>query len=239
MKFGYSVKEINEHMARAVGRDMPISSKIAYEMCNFLRKKELQKAKSQLKLIIDKKMALPLKRFNADIGHKPGNVASGRYPLKASTHVLKLLESAEANAQLKGLNTGSLVIKTIVSNKASSQMRYGRQRGRETKTTHIEVIVEETKKSEKKTEKPKTQKTVAQNTAVEQKPAVKQKSADQKPVQKPAAPKPAPAQPAAKPEDTAGQKTADSQGSVEQKPAVEQKSVDQKPELRPKEVQQK
>ena len=144
MKNKYSLKTIDdEHMAKAIGRDMPISTKMAIEICNFIRNKELQEAKAFLAEVKEGKKPVPLKRFNSNVGHKKGKLAAGRFPKKASTHILKLLESAEANAQSKGLNTGSLAISWLVPNRASTPMRYGRQRSRESKATHIEVVVEE------------------------------------------------------------------------------------------------
>ena len=46
-------------MARAVGRDINVSTKQAIEICNFLRNKKLTRAKQILKNVIDHKEAIP------------------------------------------------------------------------------------------------------------------------------------------------------------------------------------
>ena len=144
--------EITENQARANGRDLPISTKHAIEICNFIRGKPLSKAKKILARVLDMKQAIPMNRFNKDRGHKPGNISAGQYPLKASEEILQLLDGVEANAQNKGLDTASLIIKTIIPNKASRPWHYGRQKRRKTKRTHISIIVEEVKKETSKKE---------------------------------------------------------------------------------------
>lgn len=139
-----------EHMARVMGRSLPISFKQSVEICNLIRNKELGHAKGILKGAIEHKQAIPFRRFRHNIGHK-AKIGVGRYPIKASREILKLINSVEANAQFKGLNTANLVINSIIANKASKTMRYGSKRTRRAKRTNIEIVVEEksTKNSEK------------------------------------------------------------------------------------------
>ena len=59
-----------EHSASAKGDSLPISTKHCIEICNYIRKKNLQKAKDLLQLAIDKKRAVPFKKFKGDVGHK-------------------------------------------------------------------------------------------------------------------------------------------------------------------------
>jgi large subunit ribosomal protein L22 len=153
----YAFQAFNkELMARGMGRDLPISTKQAIEICNFLRKRKLAQAKNLLEGVIEKKTAVPFKRFTNGLGHKPGKMAAGRFPVKASKACLALLESVEANAQTKGLNTGELEIIHICAHKAHSPVHYGRHQGREFKRTHVEVIVQETAgKSRKETKEVK------------------------------------------------------------------------------------
>jgi len=158
MKNIYSIRNMNEHMAKAMGIGMPISTKMAIEICNYIRNRDLQEAKRFLADVAAKKRAVPLKRFNKNVGHKKGKIAAGRYPVKAAKFMLKLLEGVETNAQLKGLNTGSLRICHLVANRAAAQTRSGRQRGRETKSTHVEIVVEETAKKKEAKKSPKVTK---------------------------------------------------------------------------------
>ncbi|MBW2979995.1 50S ribosomal protein L22 [Candidatus Woesearchaeota archaeon] len=158
MPYKYASKNYEpEHMAKAVGTSLSISTKHAIEICTLLRHKELSNAKGLLKNAIEKKQAIPFSRFNSDVGHKKV-VGPGRYPEKASEEVLKLLECVEANAQFKGLNTAELIIEHICAHKAGKVMRYGRQRGRTSKRTHVEVMVKEIAKKEKPKEKKATEK---------------------------------------------------------------------------------
>ncbi len=143
------VKEYNkETMAKVEGRSLPISTKQAIEISNFIRGKNVQKVKIYLEEVLNMKKAIPFTRFNKGIGHKPG-MGAGRYPQKSSKNVLMLLKSAEANAQFKGLNTSNLVISHVNANKASTAWHYGRQRRREMKRTNMTIILTEKKQSKK------------------------------------------------------------------------------------------
>jgi len=170
-------------------RDLPISTKHAIEICNCIRGKNLLKSKKFLEDAKSMKKAVPFKRFKGDVGHKKGKIGPGRYPVKACEAILKLVESLEINAQNKGLDTASLFLKEIVPNRGSNVMRYGRQRRRTRKLTHIFMLAEESIKEkkkkeseEKKAEKPKEEKK-AEKPKEEKKPEEKkaEKSKDDKP----------------------------------------------------------
>lgn len=135
-------------MARAIGRSLPISFKQSIEICNFIRNKSINYAKNTLNGVVNEGRAIPFKRFNKDVGHKK-NMAAGRYPKKASSEILNLINNVEANAQFKGLNTSNLVITHINANKASLVTHFGRKRSRRAKRTNVEIVVQE-KATEKK-----------------------------------------------------------------------------------------
>ena len=64
----------------------------------------------------------------ADVQHpkstgKQFGVSRARWPVKSATFLLGLLKNAEANADSKGLDTGSLVVKRIQVNQAPKQRR--------------------------------------------------------------------------------------------------------------------
>ena len=152
-------KQLDEkEIAKASGMSLPISTKQSIEVCNFLRNKTLEKAKAILERVLEKKEAIPFKRFGSDTGHKRGPIGAGRYPQKTAKEILKVLNSVESNAQLKGLNPDDLKIIQLIANKASTPWRFGRKRRRKAKRTHIEIIVKskeikskvETKKEIKK-----------------------------------------------------------------------------------------
>lgn len=144
----YATRKFNkEHMAKAMGRALPISFKQTVEVCNFIRSKNVNDAKDILKNVAEKKMVVPFKKFNRDLGHKKKSGA-GRFPVKVSKELIKLLEAVEANAQFRGLNTSNLTIMHICAHKGSKAWHFGRKRRRQMKRTNIEVIVEERAKKE-------------------------------------------------------------------------------------------
>lgn len=141
--------------AKIYGIDLPISTKKSVEICNFIRHKKLKKAKDMLNSVLQKKVAVPYKRYNRNTPHRKGRIASGRYPVKASSEILKLLEGVEANAQQKGLDVNNLVIDQIIANQASRPFHFGRKRRRKMKRTHIDIVVKEIQKEIKSEEKKK------------------------------------------------------------------------------------
>tara|TARA_Y100000034_G_C6675701_1_gene296844 strand:+ start:99 stop:548 length:450 start_codon:yes stop_codon:yes gene_type:complete len=147
-KYNYSTKEYSkEHMARAIGKDLGLSTKQAIEISKHLRNRKLIDAKKYLQEVIDGKRAVTFTRFNMNVGHKT-KIGPGRYPIKASNIILQMLNSVESNAQFKGLNTNEIYIKAIIPQKGAAQYRYGRKFGRKMKRTHLEIVVEE--RAEKK-----------------------------------------------------------------------------------------
>lgn len=176
MKNKYAIQGNNvEHSAKVKGKDLQISTKHCIEISNYIRKKEIKKAKELLKLAIEKKKAVPFKKFNKDAGHKKGRIAGGKYPVKACTEVLKLLNSVEANAQFKGLNTSNLIINHICVNKGSGSWRYGRHIRRKGKRTNIEIVVEEAKQVKKIQPKKQEVKKEVPKELVKEKPVEKEK----------------------------------------------------------------
>lgn len=131
---------------------MRISTKYCVEICDYLRNKSVKQAKYILENVLNKKMAIPFKRYNRDVGHKPG-IASGSYPVNATIAVLKLIKGVEANAENRGLNKNDLYISKIIANKGSGQWHAGRKRRRKMKNTNIMIEVAEKPKEIKKVEK--------------------------------------------------------------------------------------
>ena len=134
---------IKEQSAVAKGLNLPISPKQSFEISRHLRFKKTSFAKRFLEDVIALRQAVPFKRATRDVGHKPG-MSSGRFPQKAAKEFLKLIKSAEANAQNKGLNTANLTITKLLANKASVPFQGGRQR-RGSSRAHLEIKVEERK----------------------------------------------------------------------------------------------
>jgi len=124
------------------GKNLGISRKISVEVCRLIRNKPTDTAKKILQRVIEKKQAVPYKRYLKEIPHRKGKMATGRYPLKTSKTILDLIKSAEANAKDKGMSS-KLIISHISAHKGESQSRYGRKIGQQAKRTHIKIIVKE------------------------------------------------------------------------------------------------
>ncbi len=149
MAHHYTTREFSKLiMARAVGVALPISLKHSVEVCNYIRHKKVTEAKKLLDLTISEKKAIPYKRFHQGLSHKTG-IGPGRFPVRTSKEIKKLLESAEANAQFQGLNTANLIIAHAVVQKAPVAWHYGRQRRRKMKRATIEIFVREVKQEQK------------------------------------------------------------------------------------------
>tara|TARA_Y100000310_G_C20610578_1_gene777768 strand:+ start:419 stop:916 length:498 start_codon:yes stop_codon:yes gene_type:complete len=133
------VSSSKSHYASVNIKDLPISTKQSVEVARFIRGKNLKKVKEALDKVLQKKIAVPYKRYNRDTPHRQGKIASGRYPQKTTTHFLKLLNSLEANAENKGLNVETLVLSEVIANKAASQWHYGRMRRRTMKRTNLRM----------------------------------------------------------------------------------------------------
>ena len=170
----------NEHSARVIGRDLAISTKQAIEISNSIRGKSLQKSKAFLQRVLKKTDAVPFRRFNRDMGHKPGPIAAGRYPENSTKAIIALLDSVESNAQNKGLDTENLVIASIIPNKASRPSRFGRKRRIRAKRTHVEIVVEE---QEQKTVKRDVKRPVKQEEKKVAQPAPKKEEPKEKKVE--------------------------------------------------------
>ena len=131
-----------EKTAKAKGVNMPISRKAGYEIANVIRGKSTKKAVAFLEYVVGLKEPVPYKRFNDNVGHKRG-MAAGRYPSKAAKHILYVLNNAIKNAEDQGLQSDSLVVVHISVQQGEGQWRHGRQRRRQMKAAHVDIVVQE------------------------------------------------------------------------------------------------
>jgi len=125
--------------AKVRGQNMKVSFKFSVEACSFIRGKQVDSAIKHLEMVLAKKMAIPMKRFNRDQAHKPGKIAAGRYPEKVSDAFINLLNTLKSNAEDKGLNAKNLVITKAIANKGPGRWKHSRIRGRQMKSTHVEI----------------------------------------------------------------------------------------------------
>lgn len=151
--WGYSIREDEldpERTSKASGREVRVSHKSAREVCNKIKGMMVTRAKRYLREVIAKKKAVPFTRFKKKAGHRHGleKGFAGRYPVKAATHILKVLEGAEANAEYKGLNLERMRIIHASAYPGRKIKRYtprafGRSTPKFKTLCHIEVALEE------------------------------------------------------------------------------------------------
>jgi large subunit ribosomal protein L22 len=152
-KWGYSIiaEELDpEKTAKASGRELRVSHKAAREVCRAVKGMTLSKAKAYLRDVIDKKKAVPFRRYKKKVGHRSGleKTFAGRYPVKTSQKILRVIEAAEANAENKGLDLDRLRILHAAAYPGIKIKRYtprahGRASPKYETTTHVEIVLQE------------------------------------------------------------------------------------------------
>ncbi len=144
---GYTATADPDTSAKALGREIPISPKMSREICGMIRGMKVEQAVKALEEVIDLKRAVPLKRYNKRVSHKPG-VGPGRYPQKAAGEILKVIRSAMSNAEYKGLDVDGMVLTTVTASRGRTipghmPRAHGRATQWNQETVNIEVIIEE------------------------------------------------------------------------------------------------
>ncbi len=141
-KTNYAFQKFGSDCAKAYGRDLGISTKASINVCKALRGLSVEKAVAYLDNVIALKVPIAYTRFTDGVGHRKGNFAAGRFPVKAAKAIKEIILSASANAAHQGLGD-DLKIVHLCAHKASTPFHQGRQRRRAMKRTHIEVVVQE------------------------------------------------------------------------------------------------
>jgi large subunit ribosomal protein L22 len=150
-KFGYSITELDtEKTVKASGRELKISPKHAREVCNTIKGMNLDKAKKYLRQVVIKKRSVPFRRFTKKLGHRHETEKTmvGKYPVKAAAEVLKVLESAEGNAEFKGLDVERLRVTwasayPAIKIKRAIPRAFGRSSPKTKTLTHVEIALKE------------------------------------------------------------------------------------------------
>ncbi len=133
--------------AKAYGKDMPCSPKSGRNVARAIKGMPVGRAKQFLQEVADLKTAVPFTVRKRKIAHRRGEgFGPGKYPKKVAEHFLKVLASAEANAEYKGLDTDNLVITHCSAYQGTVIKAYiPRAQGRATphydRTCNVEIIV--------------------------------------------------------------------------------------------------
>merc|ERR1711898_16130 len=148
---------------KAKGSNLRVHFKNTRETCLAIRGMDLKKAQSYLQHVLEKKEAIPFRRYCGGVGRtsqaKNAGSTNGqaRWPKKSAEYVLNLLSNAEANAEMKSLDVDKLFIAHIQVNRAVQNRRrtyraHGRINPYMSHPCHVEMILsqkEETVKAAK------------------------------------------------------------------------------------------
>ena len=125
--------------------DLPISTKHAIAVCNFIRNMNIDKALKKLELAEKMKIPVPMR---GEIPHRKG-IMSGRYPVSALGHFIKVIKSLKSNALVNELELEKYKIFCKANVASRPYRRFGKGRF---KRTHVQVkLIPITKKQTKKT----------------------------------------------------------------------------------------
>ena len=149
-RFNYSFEGFDPtRHARASIREEDMSHKHAREIAVAIKGMQIDTARTFLTDVIHKRRAVPFRRYKNQVGHRsdPG-VMAGRYPYKAASKILKLLDNLESNAEFRGLDTDIMRIVNVTIHKGRLVKRFtpramGRATPRNDARIHVEIVAQE------------------------------------------------------------------------------------------------
>ncbi len=148
---GYTQQTDPEKTSKAIGKEISVSPKHCREVLKELKGMKVEEAKEYLVGVIEKRTPVPYSRFKTYLSPKP-KVGPARYPEKAAKAILKVVESARANAEYKGLDAENMKVKVACAHRGRIQKAYmprafGSSSPWNEQTTNIEIILEEVEAS--------------------------------------------------------------------------------------------
>jgi large subunit ribosomal protein L22 len=150
MHFQYAFQNYDKtRHVRAALREKTISHKHAREIAVAIKGMSIESARSYLQSVVNQERAVPFRRYNNEVGHKSDTgVMAGRYPRKAATEFVKLLDNLESNAEYRGMDLDRLKIINATVHKGRKIERFiPRAQGRATPKidilTHVELVAQE------------------------------------------------------------------------------------------------
>ncbi len=144
----YSLQELDPaRTVKASLREVDVSPKFSREVCRAIVGLKLPEAKKLMEDVIEMRRMIPYRRYNKKRAHHAQTRGPGGYPVKVARHMLKLLESLEANAEFKGLDPDEVVIIHAAAHKARRirkfiERAFGRATPYDKQLVHIEVVGE-------------------------------------------------------------------------------------------------
>jgi large subunit ribosomal protein L22 len=145
MKYSTSIDP--DKTAKAYGYELHCSRKDSMNLAYAIKGMNIEDAKKFLQEIMDKKRPLPTVYHNKKRAHQK-SIGPGSYPCKAAKYMLKTIENAENNAEYKGFDVENMKISHISTYsgrliKGIMPRAQGRATDKNTRTTNIEIVIEE------------------------------------------------------------------------------------------------
>lgn len=147
-RYAFDDSKLPETTAKSRGAYLRVHFKNTRETAAAISGMPLQKAYEYLGNVVEHKQAIPFRRFNGGVGRTPQvkdfNTTQGRWPVKSVKFLLGLLKNAEANAEAKGMEVESIIIRNIVVQQAPTTYRrtyraHGRINPYRSSPCHIEI----------------------------------------------------------------------------------------------------
>src|SRR5215217_574952 len=152
-QFGYAFQSYDKTKhVRASIREKDISHKHSREIAIAIKGRSIEKARELLENVISRKEAIPYRRYNNEVPHRSSirdGFFAGRFPKKAASECLRILDNLESNAEYKGMDLDRLRIVSAAVHKGTKLKRVqpramGRASPKFETLVHVELVAEET-----------------------------------------------------------------------------------------------
>jgi large subunit ribosomal protein L22 len=150
--FGYAFQNYDKSRhVRASIREKDISHKHAREIALAIKGMSIEKARDLLQNVISRKEAIPYRRYNNEVAHRSNirdGFFAGRFPKKAASEFLRILDNLESNAEYKGMDIDSLRIVSAAVHQGAKLKRFqpramGRSSPKFDTLVHVELVAQE------------------------------------------------------------------------------------------------
>ena len=150
--FGYAFQSYDKtRHVRASIREKDISHKHAREVSVAIKGLSIEKAREFLENVIARKEAVPYRRYKNEVAHRSNirtGFSAGRFPKKAASEFLRILDNLESNAEYKGMDLDRLRIVSAAVHKGTKLKRFqpramGRSSPKFDILVHVEIIAQE------------------------------------------------------------------------------------------------
>lgn len=151
-KYAFQNFDRTRHVKASL-REKSISHKHSREIAVAIKGMSIDKAREFLENVVSKKIAVPYRRYNNEVAHRSNirdGFSAGRFPKKAATEFLKLLDNLESNAEYKGMDLDRLRIISAVVHKGTKLERFtpramGRSSPKIDTLVHVELVAQESR----------------------------------------------------------------------------------------------